>query len=76
MTVQHLLKDGDELDLIVYNHYGITSGAVEEVMEANADKMTLFDLKGRYSLRNSIDYIDLPSIDRPTTTKDVVRIFD
>ena len=76
MTVQYQLKDGDELDLIVYNHYGMTSGAVEEVMEVNADKMILFDLNGKYSLQSTIHYIDLPQIDRPTTIKDEVRIFD
>jgi phage tail protein X len=74
MAKLYRLKDGDEIDALVYEEYGFTAGAFEEVLRANQNILGLFP-RGRYELRNEIDFLVLPDLKRPAEEKKIVRIF-
>lgn len=62
-------KDGDMLDWICWEYYGIQSGAVESVLEANpglGDKGTVF--------AEGVEII-LPKL-QSTTTVNTIRLWD
>ncbi len=76
METSYLLKDGDRLDVICFDHYGFVHGALEQLLEANADKLTFFDDLGVFYIGSELVKIVLPEIERPTDISTVERLFD
>ena len=74
--VRYLLKEGDHLDLVVFNHYGQVEGAVQAVMELNAKILHLFDNKGKFRTAENLVYLLLPKIAKPIRIQKTIRIFD
>jgi len=72
----HALKDGDELDLICWKHYGDLPGALEAVLRENWGKLQLFDDLGTVKPLIRPEYIALPELKRPTTITSTIRIFE
>jgi phage tail protein X len=70
------LKDGDELDLICWKHYGDLPGALEAVLRANWEKLHLFDDLGKAKPLSTAAFITLPELKRPTAVTNSIRIFE
>lgn len=76
MTRIYELKEGDELDLICFEYYGFCRGAVEAVLKANADKLSLFDDLGRVQLPETSESILLPDVPKPLQVTTPKRLFN
>ncbi|SMF84383.1 tail protein X [Pseudobacteriovorax antillogorgiicola] len=74
MAKLYRLKDGDEIDALIYEEYGFTAGAFEEVLRANQKILGLFP-RGRYELGQGVDYLLLPELKQATQRKKIVRLF-
>ncbi|WP_141735881.1 tail protein X [Oligoflexus tunisiensis] len=82
------LKDGDDLDEICWREYGELPGALEAVIAANREilSMVLVDDKGkatplvdnfgRVSMLTKPEFIVLQDLQRPTEITKSERIFD
>lgn len=70
------LKEGDELDLICFEYYGFCRGAVEAVLKANPDKLSLFDDLGRVLLLDTPESILLPDVPEPVQISTPRRLFN
>ncbi|RYZ85729.1 MAG: phage tail protein [Proteobacteria bacterium] len=70
------LKEGDEIDLICFQHYGYSRGSVEEVLKANANKLKLFDDFGKVIELLSKETLILPDLPSPLTVQTSQRLFN
>jgi hypothetical protein len=82
------LRDGDDLDEICWREYGDLPGALEAVIAANREvlSMVLIDEKGKASplvdnfgrvgMLTKPEFILLPDLERPTDITKSERIFD
>ncbi|MDQ3233612.1 MAG: tail protein X [Pseudobdellovibrionaceae bacterium] len=70
------LRDGDELDLICFEHYGFSRGSVEAVLKANPDKLGLFDDLGRVQTLEKPESILLPDVPEPVRIDTPRRLFN
>jgi phage tail protein X len=73
---EHLLKEGDELDQICWNHYGDLPGALEAVLRANWSLLGFFDDLGKVLPLSKPVAITLPELKRPTNVTGSIRIFE
>ena len=73
---RYQLRDGDELDQIVYQQYGELPGALEAVLRANWAQLHLWNNLGRVFPLNNPEFIILPELKRPTELTKTARIFD
>jgi phage tail protein X len=73
---EYLLKEGDELDQICWNHYGDLPGALEAVLRANWSLLSFFDDVGRVLPLSKPITIALPELKRPTNVTSSIRVFE
>ncbi len=69
MASQYRTKDGETLDLICWRHYGVQSGAVEAVLEANTH------LADQGVILQAGTLINLPDL-QPITNDETIKPWD
>ncbi len=70
------LRDGDAIDHICWKHYGDLPGALEAVLRANWERLHLFDDLGEVKLLQSVAFMNLPDLKRPTNISNSIRLFE
>jgi len=75
MAKTYDLKEGEEIDIICLEQYGFSRGAVEAVLMANIEKISLFDNLGHVLPMRSPQSILLPDIEKPSPIERTRRLF-
>lgn len=70
------ISDGEELDLICWKTYGDLPGSLEAVLRANWKKLHLLSDLGVVKPLSKLEAIELPSLRRPTSITNSIRVFD
>lgn len=70
MTTRYVTRDNDTVDLICWRHYGVSSGAVELVLEANPGLASLG------AVLSAGTVIILPTMPEAVPVDTTVRLWD